>query len=135
MSIGPVVIIEDDEAIGEALTECLSSEGYGVVLARNGMEGLRALQVAPRPLAVILDLAMPLMNGTEVLHRLDEDHSTVPVIVTSAEVEGLALSKAKYVLRKPYALADLFRILDSLLARPTVRTSMSGSAGKVALIS
>ncbi len=80
-----VLVVDDDRDIRETLQEILESEGYQVETARNGAEGLeRARQ--RHPALILLDLFMPVMDGTEFRHRQLEDAqlSRIPVVVVSA---------------------------------------------------
>jgi CheY-like chemotaxis protein len=60
-----VLVVDDDTDLRESLGDMLRSEGYAVTLASNGREALALLPGLKRPCAVLLDLAMPLMSGTE----------------------------------------------------------------------
>ena len=85
-----ILVVEDDVAVLQALEMVLEAEGYEVVTARNGEEGLAALEAAPSDL-VILDLWMPVMNGWTFLGRLREQGNPlrgIPVIVVSADVNA-----------------------------------------------
>jgi DNA-binding response OmpR family regulator len=81
-----ILVIEDDTEIRESLCDVLESEGYRVVDARHGREGLDRLAVLPEPCLILLDLMMPVMSGREFLQHLrkDREHSGVPVVVLSA---------------------------------------------------
>jgi CheY-like chemotaxis protein len=60
-----VLVVDDDTDLRESLGDVLRAEGYAVTLAANGREALALLPGLERPCAVLLDLAMPIMNGTE----------------------------------------------------------------------
>ena len=60
-----VLVVDDDTDLRESLGDVLRAEGYSVTLAANGREALALLPGLERPCAVLLDLAMPVMNGTE----------------------------------------------------------------------
>ncbi len=80
-----VLVIEDDPWTRTITTALLAGEGFAVVEAKNGEEGLnKARQHSPD--AVLLDLALPTKSGLEVLRELKSDVSTlgIPVIVVSA---------------------------------------------------
>src|SRR5262249_61527368 len=62
-----VLLIEDDEDIRNAMRQVLELEGYVVVPAGNGREGLVALAQHGEPCVILLDLMMPVMNGWEFL--------------------------------------------------------------------
>jgi CheY-like chemotaxis protein len=92
----PVVIVEDDDDIREAFADVLVNEGYQVLTATNGREALSVLDgLHGAPCLVLLDLMMPVMNGWQFLHELEETHrlGRVPVVVISAapaHTEGAA---------------------------------------------
>jgi two-component system KDP operon response regulator KdpE len=111
MSVEPVVLVIDDEIhIQRALRKILGENRYRVLVAATGEEGL-ALAVAEQPDAVILDLGLPDMDGTEVCERLREWTQT-PIIVLSARDDQrqkvVALDKgADDYLTKPFGIEEL----------------------------
>jgi CheY-like chemotaxis protein len=109
-----VVIIDDDRATLELLTAYLVGTGVQVVRARDGIEGLEEIR-RRRPVAVVLDIRLPGMDGWAVLDELHSDETTrdVPVIIVSILDEkprGLALGAASY-LTKPVSRDDLIEAL------------------------
>lgn len=83
-----VLIVEDDRAISDALSDLLESEGYSVKCAFNGQEGIDALNSLDHPPCVILlDLMMPVKDGFQF--RIEQlkipTFSEVPVVVMSAD--------------------------------------------------
>ncbi|AFE09474.1 response regulator [Corallococcus coralloides DSM 2259] len=104
-----LLIVDDELAIVEALEDILSLEGYDIVTAYNGDEGLQRL-LASKPDLVLLDLMMPVMDGGELLRRIraHPDLCDLPVVVMSAgrltEEERRASS---HFLAKPFELDDL----------------------------
>jgi CheY-like chemotaxis protein len=83
-----VLVIEDDDSIGESLVHLLEDEGYVAVRARNGNEALEALRIGRHlPGLIVLDLMMPTMNGWEfrAAQLADAHLATIPVIVLSAQ--------------------------------------------------
>ena len=81
---GDVLVIEDDDNSADLVARCVAQVGFSSRRANDGIEGL-ALAAQKRPDAIVLDLAMPSMNGFEVLDRLaaDEGLRDVPLIVVS----------------------------------------------------
>jgi len=79
-----ILVIEDEKAISKALREKLTHEGYRVLDAGNGEEGLWAA-LAEHPDLILLDILMPRMDGMESLKKLREDEwgAKVPVMVLS----------------------------------------------------
>ena len=113
MPSGEVLLIEDDEEIRAALEDALQSEGYHVIAARNGAEGLRALESSAGVSLVLLDLMMPVMNGYEFIGhvRENEDFRGIPLLVVSANAERRRIEGADGVIHKPF---DLDRLFDSI---------------------
>jgi CheY-like chemotaxis protein len=111
-----VLVVDDDRDIRETLQEILESEGYEVHTARNGADALDQLR-AELPQLILLDLFMPVMDGTEFRRRQLEDPqlADIPVVVVSAAA-GLAdrvngLRVAAY-LEKPLQLDELFSLVS-----------------------
>jgi DNA-binding response OmpR family regulator len=113
-----VVVVEDDEGIGESLWRALAHEGYEVTWARTGTEGLDA--VRPETALVVLDLGLPDIDGLDVcrqLHRRQPCPQVLVLTVRSEEADivlGLDAGADDY-LGKPFRLAEL-------LARVRART-------------
>ncbi len=118
-----VLLIEDDGGIRESIADCLTFEGYEVVSAANGEEGLQCLRSSARPGLIILDLVMPIMNGAEFLERLrqDESLSDIPVVVmTAAMLAGAPqVPEADENLSKPFELDDLLRLVERYIGPPS----------------
>jgi CheY-like chemotaxis protein len=83
-----ILVVEDDLAIREVLTEVLRFEGFEAEGAANGREALNLLEGQEAPSLIVLDLMMPVMNGWEFLDRIHQipNLSAVPVIVASAGI-------------------------------------------------
>src|SRR4051812_35546680 len=81
-----VLLVDDDAAIRRSLADGLELEGFEVVPASGGRAALAALD-SLTPAVVVLDLAMPDLDGLEVLHRLRDDGHEVPVCILSARDE------------------------------------------------
>ena len=82
----PVLLVEDDPELRDALALVLQSAGYAVVTAGDGVQALDRLHDALRPRLVVLDLMLPVMDGFEFRVRQMEDPELagIPVIVLSA---------------------------------------------------
>jgi CheY-like chemotaxis protein len=119
----PILVIEDDTEIREALKEILESEGYLVRTATNGQEGLDYLKSgATKPGIIVLDLMMPVMDGWNFRsHQLqDPDFAKIPVVVITAD--GNAAQKAKAMnatagLKKPIDLDRFLTTTEELIVR------------------
>jgi DNA-binding response OmpR family regulator len=116
-----VLIIEDDPWTRTITTALLAGEGFAVVEAKNGEEGLkRALE--HKPDAVLLDLALPTKSGLEVLRELKRDIATmgIPVIVVSAYGSLMSEQDTRQtagVIQKPFDYDDLVGQVERATAR------------------
>ena len=116
-----VLVIDDDLPLRGMLAAALRQHGFQVLLAGDGAEGQRALTIH-HPDVVLLDLAMPDVNGWDFLQRLQETGhlGKVPIIVVSAHVrvEPQALLKmgVAAIVPKPFNLADLLTVIEHLSA-------------------
>lgn len=120
-----VLVIEDDPAAQELLRVHLEGDGYTVLAASTGREGLAWVRQA-RPDAVLLDILLPDMDGWEILRRLKEDPATraIPVMVVSVVDDrqlGLALGAIDYFV-KPISRDPLLEALARLTFTTKVRT-------------
>jgi CheY-like chemotaxis protein len=81
-----VLIVEDNVDTRDVLQRILVMQGYRVVGARNGVDALAYLEGGGMPAAIVLDIAMPIMDGFTFSHRLraDERWAYIPVIVYTA---------------------------------------------------
>lgn len=117
--VARVLIIEDDHGVREALKLGLELEGYSVLEAPNGAEGLRKLGDGPD--LVVLDVLLPGGDGFGVLREIRRI-SAVPVLMLTAmdevewRVKGLREGADDYLV-KPYALSELVARLEALLRR------------------
>jgi CheY-like chemotaxis protein len=91
-----VLIVEDDPDICEVLQVLLSRSGHEASVAANGVTGLDAV-TGKQPDVILLDLAMPFMDGVRVLRILKADRRfrTTPVIVITASVDPERLQSAR----------------------------------------
>lgn len=116
-----VLLVEDDEGIRESVAECLSLEGYEVVLASDGAEALAWLRRGGRPGVVLLDMVMPVMSGTEVMERMRTDMAlaAVPVVLmTAASQKPGDGAAAQAVLDKPFDMEQLLEAVERFCGPP-----------------
>ncbi|MCU1431698.1 MAG: His Kinase (phosphoacceptor) domain protein [Actinotalea sp.] len=116
-----VVLVDDDRASLDLLAAYLDGLGVHVVRARDGLAALDAVR-ASAPVAVVLDIRLPGLDGWQVLERLKGDASTsaVPVIIVSIldeRARGLALGAAGYLV-KPVGRDELVHALRRAGALP-----------------
>jgi CheY-like chemotaxis protein len=114
-----ILIVDDDSAIREALTEILEDEGYQISIAPHGAAALEYLRQTPqRPNLILLDLMMPVMSGWEFRaeQQRDPDLAGIPVIVLSADrslqVRSGAVPADAYV-AKPVDLDPFLKLIGS----------------------
>ena len=91
-----VLLVDDDEFVREDISVLLLTQGYSVLQAENGQKGLDVLKkVAHFPCLVVLDLAMPVMDGRGFLTQRAQDPilRTIPVVVVSGIRRGQSHSK------------------------------------------
>jgi DNA-binding response OmpR family regulator len=116
-----ILVIEDDPSITMGLELNLRAEGYEVMLAHDGEEGLAKARSEDIDL-LILDVMLPRLNGFEVLRVLRGEGSEIPVLMLSArgaemdKVMGLELGAEDYV-TKPFGLAELLARVRAILRR------------------
>lgn len=117
-----VLVVDDEPHIVRALRINLTARGYEVVTAADGGAALRAA-ADTKPDAIVLDLGLPDIDGTEVIHGL-RGWSTVPIIVLSARVDStdkvVALDAgADDYVTKPFGMDELLARLRAAVRRAT----------------
>ncbi len=133
MSLGTVLVVEDDDAIRRGLVDALRFSGYTLHEASDGRSGLD-LALSIDADIVLLDIMMPRMSGLEVLEELRKAKPTIPVIFLTARgeeedrVKGLKLGADDYVV-KPFGVDELQARVEAVLRRsaerPTPRKTLS----------
>ena len=114
-----VLVIDDDLPIRGMLAAALRAHGFQVLLAGDGAEGQRAMTIH-QPNVILLDLAMPDVNGWDFLQRLQETGhlGSIPIIVVSAHVrvdpQALLQMGVAAILPKPFNLPDLLDLIEHL---------------------
>ena len=117
-----ILVIEDDRFLRELISRKLRNEGYNVIEAIDGEEGLRKIK-EEKPDLVLLDLILPGMDGFEVLKRTKEDQATtkIPVIILSnlgqrEEVEkGLKLGAIDYLVKAHFTPGEIIEKIKNIL--------------------
>jgi len=116
-----VLVIDDDLPLRGMLAAALRQHGFQVLLAGDGAEGQRALTIH-HPDIVLLDLAMPDVNGWDFLQRVQETGhlGKIPIVVVSAHAsqqpQALLQMGVAAILPKPFNLSDLITVIEHLSA-------------------
>jgi DNA-binding response OmpR family regulator len=117
-----LLIVEDDARVADFLLRGLRSEGYRIVHASTGPEGLELARAGEFQL-VLLDVMLPGMSGIELCQILRAERNPVPVLMLTAmgrvedRVSGLRCGADDY-LTKPFAFDELLARIEALLRRP-----------------
>lgn len=132
-----VLLVEDDAMIGEAVSVALKDVAYAVDWVKDGAAASHALELGVHQ-AVVLDLGLPRRDGLEVLRRLRQTDSALPVIVITARdgvddrIKGLDFGADDY-LGKPFDLNELLARLRAVIRRQGGQATPLLTNGKVAL--
>jgi two-component system response regulator MprA len=116
-----VLVVDDEPAVRQALDRALRFEGYETEMAGDGLGALSAIAERPAD-AVVLDVAMPRVDGLEVCRRLRAAGDPTPILLLTARVAvservaGLDAGADDYLV-KPFALEELLARLRALLRR------------------
>jgi CheY-like chemotaxis protein len=115
-----VLIVEDEFVIAELLEMALTDEGYSVVRAANGRQGLERLAEGPPPDLVISDFMMPVLDGAGLVQamRQSEGRPAPPIIIISSMPEANVRARidtyAAFI-RKPFQIAVLVQLVATVL--------------------
>lgn len=121
MMSADVLLVEDDDSIGDVLAVHLGAEGYRLHRETNGLDAIRVLGLRPWDI-VLLDLMLPGASGFDVCRQLRAHHAATPVIMLSARgaeeqrVAGLELGADDY-LAKPFSMRELIARMKALTRR------------------
>ena len=116
-----ILLAEDNEALQELTRRTLEALGYRVIAVSNGEEGVRKLTANYTKISlVILDVAMPILDGTEAYLQMREIRPDLPVVFTTGHTTesvllGSLVKEGAAFLQKPYPLSDLGQIVRNLL--------------------
>ena len=132
-----VLLVEDDDVLGDALNQSLINAGYAVDWAKDGRYADLALHDQVYD-AAVLDLGLPKMDGMEVLQRLRQRKVAIPVLILSAReglddrIKALDLGADDY-LTKPFKLLELEARLRALIRRANSNNSNLINVGALTL--
>lgn len=117
------VLVADDNDVAQRLCKrVLEKAGYAVLIAADGLQAVD-IALRQRPAMILMDVAMPGIDGLEAMRRIKLEMPTVPIVIASAhsmasDRERFLAAGADDVLSKPFRLADLTAIVAKLVARP-----------------
>ncbi|HZS02698.1 MAG TPA: response regulator [Chloroflexota bacterium] len=119
MTAATILVVDDEPAIRQFITELLQLEGYTVLTASDGAEALHLLN-GGRPAdtayeAVLLDMMLPEVHGLEVLRHLADGNVSVPIVAMSAsrrELDAAVEAGADAALEKPFEIDALLDCLQ-----------------------
>jgi len=116
-----ILIVEDEPAMVQGLRDNFEYEGYEVISAADGVDGLNRA-IADQPDLVVLDVMMPKMSGLDVCKQLKARKPSLPIIMLTArgqeidKVVGLELGADDYV-TKPFSIRELMARVKAVLRR------------------
>jgi two-component system response regulator MprA len=116
-----ILVVEDDDAVRQAIRRALLLDAYEVILAQSGQDGLMHAQ-SDVPDAIVLDLGLPDIDGVEVCKTLRASGNRTPILILTARaavedrVDGLEAGADDYVV-KPYDVRELRARLKALIRR------------------
>ncbi|MFM9934563.1 MAG: response regulator [Novosphingobium sp.] len=127
MSGQVILVVEDDVMIRMLMVDILSDEGYAVVEAASGDEGLDILSSGRHLDLVITDVRMPgKIDGVTLTGEAKRAYPTLPVIVVSGHLHPEAASRADAFLCKPYAPSTFLEIVTRLIGQPGAKRPPHG---------
>ncbi len=121
MSVKKLLLVEDDEDLGNVLKQYLGIKGYDVSLERSGEDGLISFR-EQHPDLCVLDIALPKMTGLELGRRIKLDNNDQPIVFLTARtskefvLKGLQLGADDYIC-KPFEPEELVLRINNILKR------------------
>jgi CheY-like chemotaxis protein len=119
------VLVADDNDVAQRLCKrVLEKAGYTVLIAADGLQAVD-IALSKRPAMILMDVAMPGIDGIEAMKRIKEAIPDQPIVIASAhsmasDRERFLAAGADDILSKPFRLADLVAIVAKLTAKPGV---------------
>lgn len=113
------VLVADDNDVAQRLCKrVLEKAGYGVLIAADGLQAVD-IAVRQRPSMILMDVAMPGIDGLEAMRRIKAEIPAMPIVIASAhsmasDHQRFLEAGADNVLSKPFRLADLIAIVENL---------------------
>jgi signal transduction histidine kinase/ActR/RegA family two-component response regulator len=132
---GTVLVVDDEETVRRVCSTMLERYGFSVASAANGREALQLLEhTAEKPVVIILDLTMPLMDGIQTLSELRKRKYEIPVILSSGFTEYDATRKFggtgfQGFIQKPYVPQDLVQEIRRVMMAAPSRNTQAQARG------
>lgn len=113
-----VLVADDNEVAQRLCRRVLEKAGYNVLIAGDGLEAVE-VALAQSPVVVLMDVAMPGVDGLEAMRRIKADKPKLPIVIASAhsmasDRERFLAAGADDVLSKPFRLAELVEVVERL---------------------
>ncbi len=128
-SVGRILVVDDEPYITDVVAAALEFEGFGCILAANGLEALEKVRLGGYDL-VVLDVMLPDLDGFEVCRRMRAEDIGIPVLYLTArdatEDKLVGLAHGDDYLTKPFSIDELVARIRAVLRR----TSEDGSGSK-----
>ena len=90
-----VMVVDDSMMVRQQVGHALSSAGFAIVEARDGLEALQKLDAKEDPALIVLDMNMPNMSGIELLQRMRDSSVAIPVVMLTTEGQPRLMQQAK----------------------------------------
>lgn len=129
-----ILVVDDEQAIADIIKFNFEREGYGVDIAKDGLEALNFVKNNTYSL-ILLDIMMPKLNGFDTLKEIRKSHKTPVIMLTAREDEvdkvlGLELGADDYVV-KPFSIRELIARVKAVLRRFGPPTEEEGSEDEI----
>lgn len=116
-----ILVVDDELGIANVVAATLEDEGYRVLSASNGLQGLEQLNEG-KPDLIVSDFMMPFMDGATMIRQIRANAALqrVPILIVSAMQEALIRSRFEDLdafLRKPFRIATLLNLVEELLSK------------------
>jgi DNA-binding response OmpR family regulator len=116
-----ILVVEDEFGVADVVVTALEDEGYRVLVAANGRQGMERL-MDTTPDLIILDFMMPIMDGAAMGKsvRARDGLANLPIIMTSAVSEGAVKDRFadfQAFLRKPFRIGELLETVEQLIGK------------------
>jgi CheY-like chemotaxis protein len=122
-AVAQTVLVADDNEVAQRLCRrVLEKAGYNVLVAGDGLEAVD-VALAQSPVVVLMDVAMPGVDGLEAMRRIKVAKPNLPIVIASAhsmasDRERFLAAGADDVLSKPFRLAELVEVVERLAGKP-----------------